>query len=289
MGIVEEHRTGRVSGMKVRYAQLRQRVDRTAAGELHHRIQDLEVMNKALLLSALALILFIPALITLIALVPLGSDHSIGAEWGRRLGLSRGAVHDVTQLFNTDRTVSGGATVLSSIATLVFAFGWPAELGRGYDVIWGLPHTDWRASWRPLLWLFTFFAVIAGVVAAGDISRGVGGPLINGLVGLPAAIAWAWWTQHLLLGGRIRWRPLLPGAVAIAVGLLGLRAYMGFYLQQAITSNYDRYGPIGVVFALLSWMIGFSAVMLGGALAGHTYYQRKRATGQGRPHDRGRR
>jgi membrane protein len=275
--------------MKVRYAQLRHRVDRTAAGQLHHRIQELEVMNKALLLSALALILFIPALITLIAVVPLGSEHSVGAEWARRLGLSQTAVHDVTQLFNTSHRVAGGATVLSSITTLVFAFGWPAELGRGYDIIWGLPFPDLRAAWRPLLWLFTFFAVIAAVIAAGDISAGIGGPLINGLIGLPAAIAWAWWTQHLLLGGRIAWRALLPGAVAIAVGLLGLRLYMGFYLQHAITDNYERYGPIGVVFALLSWMIGFSVVMLGGALAGHTYYQRKRARHPGMPDDSRRR
>ena len=52
-----------------------------------------------------------------------------------------------------------------------------------------------------------------------------------------ATLAWAWWTQHLLLGGRVAWRPLFPGAVATAVALFGLNLAMVFYLSRSITSN----------------------------------------------------
>jgi membrane protein len=70
---------------------------------------------------------------------------------------------------------------------------------------------------------------------------------------------------------------LLPGAVCTAVGLLGLSIAMQIYLPGAIVSNSDRYGPIGVVFALLSYLIGFSVVMLGGPLVGETWYTRRHA------------
>ena len=38
--------------------------------------------------------------------------------------------------------------------------------------------------------------------------------------------------------------------------------------RPSISYNYDRYGPIGIVFVLLSWFIGFGVVMLGGAVVG---------------------
>jgi membrane protein len=277
VGEAESGGSGHASGVKIRYARIRRRVDETTAGVVQRRIKELEVMNHALLLSALALTLFVPSLITLAAVVPLGSEFGLAASWARRLGLSEAAAHDVRHLFITDRTVAGGATVLSSLVTVLVAFGWPAELGRGYESIWGLESRGWRALWRPLVWLFAFFGVVAAVAASGAIASGLVGVLITGLLGMPLVLVWAWWTQHLLLGGRVAWRALLPGAVATAVGLLLLRLAMVLYLPRAIVSNYDRYGPIGVIFALLSWMVGFCVVMLGGPVVGHTWYQRRRA------------
>ena len=65
------------------------------------------------------------------------------------------------------------------------------------------------------------------------------------------------------------WRALLPGAVALAVALTGLRLFLHFYLSRTIESEYRAYGPIGVVFVLQSWLIAFSVVMLGAPLFGH--------------------
>src|SRR4051794_5734245 len=268
---------GRVTAVKTRYARVRGRIEATTAGNFQRRIKELEVMNHALLLSALALMLFIPSLITLTAVVPLGSDRGIGADWAHRMGLSAAAAHDVHRLFARDSTAAGTATVFSSVVTVVFAFGWPAELARGYETIWGLRPRGWRDLWRPLLWLLAFFPVVAVVAWSGAIASGIPGALLTGGLGMPLVLAWTWWTQHLLLGGRVPWRPLLPGAVATAVGLLGLNIAMVIYLSRAIVSNSDQYGPIGVVFALLSWFIGFSVVMLGGPLAGHTFYVRRHA------------
>jgi hypothetical protein len=45
---------------------------------------------------------------------------------------------------------------------------------------------------------------------------------------------------------------------------------------RAIESNFDKYGPIGMVFALLTWLVAFALVMLGCPLVGHIIYHARR-------------
>ena len=259
----------RLVAARERYGRARERMDASTAGQLQQRVVDLALMNQALILSALALMLFIPALITLAALLPLGDSDGTASGIARRLDLSAAATRHLQQLLPRNQTVQAAATGGGSILTLVTAYSWPATLMRGYQTIWDLPPRGRRDLWRPLVWLAVFFAVVVAASAFGQVGHGFGGLIGTSLLGLPAAVAWAWWSQHLLLAGRVRWRALLPGAVALAVALVGLRLFLHFYLSRSIESEYRSYGPIGVVFVLQSWLIAFSVVMLGAPLLGH--------------------
>jgi membrane protein len=148
---------------------------------------------------------------------------------------------------------------------------------RGYETIWDLPARGRQDLWRPLVWLVVFFAVVVVASAVGQLGSGVGGLVATALAGLPVLVAWAWWGQHVLLAGRVTWRALLPGAVALAIALAGLRLVLHFYLSRNIESQYLSYGPIGVVFVLQSWFIAFSVVMLGAPLLGRFISQAARA------------
>ena len=119
-----------------------------------------------------------------------------------------------------------------------------------------------RDGWRPLVWLGSLFVVIAGVASSGAVAGGPEGALLVGVVGSPVVFLWTWWTQHLFLGGRTAYRRLVPGAVATTAGLAGLSLFNSVYLSSSITQNFDKYGPIGVVFALLSWLIGFNVLII---------------------------
>ncbi|GHF76407.1 hypothetical protein GCM10018790_63000 [Kitasatospora xanthocidica] len=92
-------------------------------------------------------------------------------------------------------------------------------------------------------------------------------PLGGGAAAL-SAILFLWWSQRLLLGGRVRWSALLPGAVATTVGLLGLRVFSRLVFSPLIATNTLAYGPIGTVLVIQSWLVGVGAVVYGGALAG---------------------
>ncbi len=83
---------------------------------------------------------------------------------------------------------------------------------------------------------------------------------MTGLICSPLVFGWAWWMQHFLLGGRIGWRPLLGGAVSLTIALFGLSVFLAIFLSGSITGRSHQYGPIGVVFALLSSPSPCSAV-----------------------------
>jgi len=265
-----------VAHAEERYTHVRERFDRTTAGAVKRRISELDVTNKALILSALALMLFIPALVSLVAIVPLGSKDGVASGFARHLGLSAQATADVQKLFGSRQTVRGSTTVFGALVTIVLAYGWPAELRRGYEYIWQLPAQSVRELWRPLAWLGVFVATIAGTAAIGSTSSGGAKLVVYVLVVLPLLCLWVWWSVHLLLGGRVAWRDLIPTAIITGCCLAGFRAFTLIYLSSNITSNFDRYGPIGGVFALLSWMIGFAVVLLGGPLVGEVVQQRRR-------------
>jgi membrane protein len=61
----------------------------------------------------------------------------------------------------------------------------------------------------------------------------------------------------------------------MTVGLLALRAAAGLFLSAAIIHNYRQYGPLGIVFMLLSWLVAFSVVMLGGPVLGAALHEHR--------------
>ncbi|MHC1560847.1 hypothetical protein ACR9E3_17955 [Actinomycetospora sp. C-140] len=252
-----------------RLRETRTRYESSHVGRLQRRIVEVQLTKQALILAALAFMLVVPALVTLAAVVPLGRPGGALEGFVQRAGLTPQATHDLQQLFPTTTTVSGATTSIGLVLTVILTVRWPLALQRGYELVWDLPHRGVRSLWRPLAWLGGFL-VFAGVLAVVEpvVDRDARLVLVV-VVGTPLAVAWAWWTQHLLLAGRVPWPRLLPGAILIGIGLVGLRLAATVVLSPGITSHYRQYGPLGIVFVILSWFVSFGVVMLGGALVGH--------------------
>jgi membrane protein len=89
------------------------------------------------------------------------------------------------------------------------------------------------------------------------------------------AVVFYWWTQHILLLGRVRWGQLFPAAVATALCVTGLAVFSAFLFSGQIVSSDQDYGSIGVVMVLLSYLIGYGVCLHLGAVAGHVWYERR--------------
>jgi membrane protein len=262
--------------MVARVAQTKERLDASRIGHVQRRFVKADLANQALILAALALSLLLPVLVTLAALVPLGAANSLPAVVGARLGLSPAAVADLRDLFPSRDAVRGASTVFGALFTLVSAYAWPAALQRGYEIAWGVASLGWRGLWRPLVWLTAFVA--AGALLLVLPRSGLADPwrtIVLLVLWTPIIFAWSWWTQHFLLRGAVSWRLLVPGAVAMTIGLVGLRAFAAVWLSTAISYNATRYGPLGIVFMLLTWLTALSFVMLGGPVLGAALHERR--------------
>ena len=270
------------AGTRRRLARVRERAIDAAerarsgtVGSVQSRIRDLAITHHALVFSALGMVLFVPALISLASLLPLGSDHGLANRVAHHMALSDDARAAVRDLFSTDDTIRTATSAVGAVFTVLAAYAWPAELQRVYQAVWGLPALGWRQLWRPLVWLCSLVLVVAAVATVGALAGGVAGALLTAVLCSPLTVLWVWWMQRFLLAARVPWRALLPGALVTAAGLAGFSVVTSVYLSRAIVWNAERYGPIGVVFVLMSWLTWFSIVLLGGAVLGHALHHRR--------------
>ncbi|WUW19175.1 YihY/virulence factor BrkB family protein [Streptomyces sp. NBC_01465] len=220
-------------------------------------------MARSMGFAALGFLTLVPLLIVVSAADP---GHGRGfAEWlGDALGVSHAARVRIDQIFAVPGQVLRTTTAFGFAALAVFGLSFGSSVQTFYEKIWELDPGRWYGRWRHVLWLAVLIGAIFVSATTTVWRRSWGGEL----AGAVTATVFFWWSQRLLLGGRIAWRALLPGAVATVLGLLGLRVFSRLVFSPLIASSAVTYGPFGTVLVLQSWLVGVGVVVLGGALAG---------------------
>jgi hypothetical protein len=80
--------------------------------------------------------------------------------------------------------------------------------------------------------------------------------------------------MRILLAGRISWRNLFPAACATGVLYVAMETVFSLFFSSMVISNDNKYGPIGFIFALLSYLTAIGVVVILGAVAGLAWYER---------------
>jgi len=88
--------------------------------------------------------------------------------------------------------------------------------------------------------------------------------------------AFFWLGMHLLLAGRVPYRALIVPAIVTSAFFLGLALFSAAFLSDAIISNDKEYGPIGVVFILMTWLLAVGVVLILGPVVGVAIQERWR-------------
>ena len=81
------------------------------------------------------------------------------------------------------------------------------------------------------------------------------------------ALAWRP-VQRLLVAGRVPWRDLLPGAIVTGVGQAVVMAFASLTLRPVLIDQAQRFGTIGVAFALVKALTVFGVLLVFGAVLG---------------------
>ncbi|MFP1624659.1 YhjD/YihY/BrkB family envelope integrity protein [Streptomyces sp. 5K101] len=253
------------------FAHLHRRVLESPVGLGWNRGREIELMHRAMGFAALGFVTLVPLLVVVAAADPVSAEGF--ARWlGQGLGVSRESEQQVEELFGVPGQALQRTTAFGLAALVVFGLTFGSAVQTGYEKVWDLPTARWHTMWRHVVWLglLIFFLVVFfnlpepdsfwvnAVTTAGD---------------LLGTVLFFWVSQHLLLGGRVRWRALLPGAVATALSLLGLRVFSQLVFSPLIASNTVTFGPFGTVLVIQSWLVGVGVVVYGGALAGRLVHE----------------
>ena len=82
------------------------------------------------------------------------------------------------------------------------------------------------------------------------------------------AVGFWWVITYLLAARRIRWRHLLPGAVAGGVAQAAAGAWTVLFLPQILEKDAARYGVIGVSLGIVTWLLVLSGITVGIGIVG---------------------
>ncbi|QGV82241.1 YhjD/YihY/BrkB family envelope integrity protein [Streptomyces ficellus] len=246
----------------------------SAAGRGWRTGTDLELMHRSMGFAALGLLTLVPLLIVVAAADPAGGSGF--AQWlSDGLGVAAASTDEVERLFAPPGAALESTTGFGIAALAVFGLTFGGVVQTGYEKVWELPAARWHTMWRHAVWLAMLIgylllsADVASHPAAGaDLAWRV-------VLAVGSAVLFFWWSQRLLLGGRLPWRALLPGAVCTVIGLAGLRVFSRLVFSPLIASNAVTYGPVGTMLVVQSWLVGVGFVVFGGALVGRLLYEER--------------
>ena len=236
----------------------------STAEHLLRRLDSMDFINRGMLFAAVLLLCFFPFLIVVNALA--GQSAATGLI--RHLGLNQQAAADVSHLFASSAATSSAVTGSSWIFFVLGGIAAATAIQELYERAFDLEGRGLKDTPRRLVWL----AVLVGCAYVGGLAgpwlRDNGGPVLLAVTGLVALTAFWWFTMWFLLAGRISWRDLFPSALATGICWIGMEVVFSITFSTTVISYDQRYGPIGVVFALMTWLIAIGVVVIIGAVAG---------------------
>ncbi|MGR4879678.1 YhjD/YihY/BrkB family envelope integrity protein [Streptomyces sp. LARHCF249] len=232
----------------------------------------MELMHRAMGFAALGFLTLVPLLVVVAAAAP-GSGSGFGRWLGQALGVTESSRARVETLFGAADLALERTTAFGLAALAVFGLTFGSAVQTGYEKVWDVPTARWHTMWRHVVWLALLVCYLALLVEIPAPSNDAVGTVLGTVGDLLGTCVFFVASQRLLLGGRVRWRALVPGAVATSVGLLGLRLFSQLVFSPLIASNAVTYGPFGSLLVVQSWLVGVGFVVYGGALVGRLVHE----------------
>ena len=259
------------AGRRVRHASeaAKEKYSGSAAEDLWHRLDALDFMNQAMILTGTLLLCALPFVLATAGLAGVSAESSLA----RRLGLNRQAAADFSHLFTSSGATSTPVTGITFALLVLFGLASVSVVQELYLRAFGLDPRGVRDLPRKLISLgltvgWLFLSALVGPSVRAD------GPVVYGIVILVVFTGFWWFSMRFLLAGRIPWRRLFPSAVATGLCWLGMVAVFAVTFSGMVISSYNRYGPIGVVFDIMSYLLAIGVVIILGAVAGIVWHER---------------
>lgn len=255
---------------------------------VHERVTQ---TNGSATASATTLMFFLavfPLILVAIAVIGFLSagDATVADDVIDGLGLEGEAAETMSSAIGTARDSRRSASIVGVAGLLWTGLGVTGALTLAVRTPWQRKGEGLKDKLHGLQWLGGGAVTFVGALAAGALlnrTPDVVPRAITSLgliaLGLALDLAFFGWTFWALGDRRAGWRALVPGAIAGAVGFEVLKLAGTVVVPRLVASSSSLYGPIGVVFAILTWLAVFSRlVVYASALNAVRYEERHGST-----------
>jgi membrane protein len=229
------------------------------------RFLQIEGTQHAAVLAAQAFTSFFPFLIVAAALGP--GDDDLAERIVERFGLEGQSASSVGSLFAESGEVEGALTLFSVLVLVLAMLSFSRTMQHMFQRAYGREPDGIKDAALGVAWLVGLGVWIAIVSPLRQALEDVGGVVFAIALGTATGCVLWLWTPLILLRAR-DWRRLLPGAVVS--GVLGalLSVASEIYIPIVMNSSAERYGLIGIVFTLQSWLLVSAFLVVFGAVVG---------------------
>jgi uncharacterized BrkB/YihY/UPF0761 family membrane protein len=242
------------------------------------RFEALEGFDRAVALASLAFTAIIPLGIVMSGVL---SDHDVGAQLVERYGLEGHGATAVRELFDRSDDIASGFSLFSAFLLIVTILSFSRAVQRLFERAWELEPLSLRNTKNGLVWvigLIVYSTVTGFVRSAYD--NGVM-ELVTIALLLVAGLAFVVFTGVSLTNRRVTRQQLMP--IAVLVVALGAIFAIGgdIYVPRLFNSYADRYGAVGAVFAMISWLFVLMIALVAAVAVGREVWAELQAIRRG--------
>jgi membrane protein len=255
--------------MKERFERLRAWGESTFPGSCLRKMYEIDGRNRAITLAGQAFIALVPLLIVVASWNVRSNNEGLDDGIVDYFGLTGSTADAVHTLFSTPPSATSGITFLGFII-LVFSVGsFARSMQRTYESAWRLPKRGVRGTLDGLggaVILVVAFGVLAWIgtlFANANHNRLIALPL-QLLLAIPIWVLFI----RLMLSRRRSALEVLPSAIVSALAQVLLSWGTQVYAPHLIEVDAQRYGVIGVAFAIVSWLVVMAYLLVGTAVVG---------------------
>jgi membrane protein len=252
-----------------------------AALAVHQRVS---AVGGSALASAIALAAFLslfPLLLVGIAVMGFFSagDVDFADDVVEELGLEGETADTVVDAIETAERSRHAATAVGLVGLGWSGLAVAGALQTTLNAAWQVKGRGLSNKLWAVLWLFTVGVVLLASVAAAPLLAWVPGPaVVPSLLGTLVIDVLLFLSMFSLLTNvHVPWRAHLPGAIAAALGFGILKGISGIYVPRLVESA-SLWGSIGVVFAILAWLLVLSRLVIYCAALNVVTYERRHGT-----------
>ena len=233
----------------------RDRLEASYPAAVLRRFFDLELLDRSFGLAAQAFVAMLPIIIVIVSVFAADRAQTLTDAVGDRFGLDQVARQAIRALFDT----SGAEMTVSWLAvavTLLSAFSLSRRLARVYAAIFEVPPLPRRQTWHGLVWIVVQVVLFTSTSFLRDVRRDAG-PWLAVLIVVVAVIVWFLLDAAsiaLLVPAAAR-SLVLASAAMSSFGRMLVTAWAALYMPASLSDQAAQYGPIGVTFALFTYIL----------------------------------